>query len=379
MIYDRLCSSIKYEPGTRLSSVSNSTITSNNTIDYWIVGSEFTVPKEGLSKVILRDKIGQTIVERVFVRMGNTKELFPISIKLYEGNESRILLMRKGIGSLLYEVNDTIKNKRFLNDIIVQQILTEMSESDPVYASEAYDEICLHGYELHEQINNESDGDIDDSNRNSVKDIEKQDTELNIKSNNKFLSEWTPSYGVEDGEGNIILTPKDVIDDLIAPSLTFEYENEAYDNLTLLSAWNQTLDKCKMLNFNNNYCRYRELKQFNNLKGVAPLTNFNSTTLTLVNYIHTIPYFEFACSIDARQRTIIWYNKVSDDRLSDIVDRNFINYLVNRILYRDINKVYISKNQYDELLLEFDTVNMKVRYFIDLTVVSMLSRSLAHN
>ena len=109
------------------------------------------------------------------------------------------------------------------------------------------------------------------------------------------------------------------------------------------------------------------------------MTNFNSTTLTLANYIHTIPYFEFACSIDARQRTIIWYNKVSDDQLSDIVDRNFINYLVNRILYRDINKVYISKNQYDELLLEFDTVNMKVRYFIDLTVVSMLSRSLAHN
>ena len=163
MIYDRLSSSIKYEPGTRLSSVSNSTIVGISTVDYWILGSTFTVPKEGLSKVILRDKIGSTIIERVFVRIGNAKEVFPISIKLYESNESRILLMRKGIGSLLYELSISIKSKLFLNDIITQQILSEMSSADPVYASEAYDEICLHGYELHEQINNESVGIVDDS------------------------------------------------------------------------------------------------------------------------------------------------------------------------------------------------------------------------
>ena len=75
MIYDSLSSSIKYEPGTRLSSVSNSTIIGNDTIDYWILGSKFTVPKEGLSKVILRDKIGSTIIERVFGRIGNAKEV----------------------------------------------------------------------------------------------------------------------------------------------------------------------------------------------------------------------------------------------------------------------------------------------------------------
>lgn len=377
MIYDRLCSSIKYEPGTTLSSVSISTIVGSSTINYWNLGSKFTIPNEGLFKVILRDKIGPTIVERVFVRIGNSKEMFPISIKLYETNESRILLMRRGVSSLLYEMNDSIKNKRFLNDVIIQQILTEMSVGDPVYASEAYDEICLNGYELHEQINNESVGVVDDTNRNSVRDIEKQDTELNIEIDKSIMADWNTNYGVEDGEGNIILTPKDVLDDLIAPSLTFRYENEAYDKFTLLSAWNQTLDKCEMWNFNNN-CKYRELKQFNNLKGVVPLTNFNSASLTLANFIHAVPYFEFACLIDTKQRTITWFNKVSDNGLSDIADKDLVDYLVNQILYRDVNKIYISKNQYDEVLLEFDTVNMKARYFVDLTMVSILSRSLAH-
>ena len=280
MIYDRLSSSIKYEPGTRLSSVSNSTIVGISTVDYWILGSEFTIPKEGLSKVILRDKIGSTIIERVFGRIGNAKEVFPISIKLYESNESRILLMKNGIGSLLYELSNSIKSKVFLNDIITQQILSEMSSADPVYASEAYDEICLNGYQLHEQINNESVGIVDDSKRNSIRDMDEKDGDIHIETNKSILSEWTNGYGVEDGEGNIVLTPKDVLDDMIAPSLTTRYENEAYDKFTLLSAWNQTLDKCEMRNFNN-YCKYRELKEFNKLKGVIPLTDFNSTTYSL--------------------------------------------------------------------------------------------------
>ena len=279
MIYDRLSSSIKYEPGTRLSSISNSTIVGISTVDYWILGSEFTIPKEGLSKVILRDKIGSTIIERVFGRIGNAKEVFPISIKLYESNESRILLMKNGIGSLLYELSNSIKSKIFLNDIITQQILSEMSSADPVYASEAYDEICLNGYQLHEQINNESVGIVDDSKRNSIRDMGKKDDDIHIETNKSIMSEWADGYGVEDGEGNIILTPKDLIEDIIAPSLTTRYENEAYDKFTLLSAWNQTLDKCEMRNFNN-YCKYRELKEFNKLKGVIPLTDFNSTTLT---------------------------------------------------------------------------------------------------
>ena len=377
MIYDRLSSSIKYEPGTRLSSVSNSTIVGISTVDYWILGSEFTIPKEGLSKVILRDKIGSTIIERVFGRIGNAKEVFPISIKLYESNESRILLMKNGIGSLLYELSNSIKSKIFLNDIITQQILSEMSSADPVYASEAYDEICLNGYRLHGQINNESVGIVDDSKRNSIRDMGKKDDDIHIETNKSIMSEWADGYGVEDGEGNIILTPKDLIEDIIAPSLTTRYENEAYDKFTLLSAWNQTLDKCEMRNFNN-YCKYRELKEFNKLKGVIPLTDFNSTTLTLANYIHAIPYFEFACVINTRQRTITWFNKVSDNELADINDKDFVNCLINQILYRDVNKIYISKNQYDELLIEFDTSNVRVKYFVDLTVVSILSRSLAH-
>ena len=223
MIYDRLSSSIKYEPGTRLSSVSNSTIVGISTVDYWILGSEFTIPKEGLSKVILRDKIGSTIIERVFGRIGNAKEVFPISIKLYESNESRILLMKNGIGSLLYELSNSIKSKIFLNDIITQQILSEMSSADPVYASEAYDEICLNGYRLHGQINNESVGIVDDSKRNSIRDMDKEDDDIHIETNKSILSEWADGYGVEDGEGNIILTPKDVLDDIVAPSLTTRY------------------------------------------------------------------------------------------------------------------------------------------------------------
>ena len=377
MIYDRLSSSIKYEPGTRLSSVSNSTIVGISTVDYWILGSEFTIPKEGLSKVILRDKIGSTIIERVFGRIGNAKEVFPISIKLYESNESRILLMKNGIGSLLYELSNSIKSKIFLNDIITQQILSEMSSADPVYASEAYDEICLNGYRLHGQINNESVGIVDDSKRNSIRDMGKKDDDIHIETNKSIMSEWADGYGVEDGEGNIILTPKDLIEDIIAPSLTTRYENEAYDKFTLLSAWNQTLDKCEMSNFNND-CQSRELKEFNKLKGVIPLTDFNSTTLTLPNYIHAIPSFEFACVIDIKQRTITWFNKVSDNELADINDKDFVNCLINQILYRDVNKIYISKNQYDELLIEFDTSNVRVKYFVDLTVVSILSRSLAH-
>lgn len=377
MIYDRLSSSIKYEPGISLRSEISTTIKSSNLIDYWISGSNITIPKEGLSKVILRDKIGSTIIERVFARIGNIKEVFPISIKLYESNESKILLMRNGIGSLLCELSLSIKNKTFLNDIICHQIISEAAMCDPVYSSEAYDEMCLNGYQIHEQINNDSVGITDDSKRNSIRDIDKKDNDLCVETHNSILSEWTNGYGVEDGEGNIVLTPKDVLDDIISPSLTTRYENEAYDKFTLLSAWNQTLDKCEMRNFNN-YCKYRELKEFNKLKGVIPLTDFNSTTLTLANYIHAIPYFEFACLIDTRHRTITWFNKVSDNELTDIDDKDFVNCLINQILYRDVNKVYISKNQYDELLIEFDTSNVRVKYFVDLTVVSMLSRSLAH-
>lgn len=374
MIYDRLSSFIKYEPGTKLNSEANATITSASMIDYFILGSNFTIPKEGLSKVILRDKVGSTIVERVFVRIGRAKEVFPISIKLYEDNRSEILLMRKGISSLLYELSLSIKRKTFFNDLITQQILSEMSINDPVYASSAYDEICLHGYQLHEQLNNEA-IDINDSNRSSVEDVDKEDDILDIKTNGLILPN---GYGVEDGEGNIVITPEDMLDDIIAPSLTPEYEDAAYDEFTLLSAWNQTLDKCAMRNFNN-YRLYRELKEFNNLKGVAPLTNFNSVILTLANFIHAMPYFEFACLIDTRKRTITWFNKVSDNELSDIDDKVLVNFLINKILYKDVNRVYISKNQYDELLIEFDTSNVKIKYFIDLTVVSMMSRSLAHS
>ena len=376
MIYNVLSSPIVYDEGTLFFSATNITLNSKSSVEYWIGGSSFTFPREGMKKIILRDKIGQTTIERVFVRLGKTRELFPISIKLYENGDTRLLLMKNGIGTLLHELNDSIKNVKFLDCAMVHQALNDVSLLDPVYASEAYDEICLSGYKLSEQLNNESVG-ITDTGTDAVKDFSKKDS--NIEIDTKSIIDNNLSMCPVDNGERVLITPVHTMEDLLEPSLTDRYENNAYDTLTSLSAINQTLDKRDLNNVFGLERVYREMKQFGGIEGFNHISVFNSVSLTLANIIHSLPYFEFTCEIDMVKRILKWFNRVGEIILESKYDERILNEIIKQIPYKDVIKVFISKNQYDEVLIEFVTLNTKLKYFIDLTIVSMLSRTLVHS
>lgn len=120
---------VKYKAGTYLNSIGKKSI-SGQTVEMEIpVGAEFTVP-ENMKKVFVTEKFGNIVIDRCFMQIGNKNELFPIYIKIYDNDESPVLLMKNGIHALLNELNEKSKQTEFSKDTLFSVMLSEIYAID---------------------------------------------------------------------------------------------------------------------------------------------------------------------------------------------------------------------------------------------------------
>ena len=391
---------LKYQTSQILTSMQDGYVYSDEYMTLVHVGCSFKVP-EHWSKLTIVERFGPDLVlEHNFLSLEDTDKydpvLYPVSVKIYEGEDGRTLLFREGISGFLKDIGALPPNSqsRFVTTEIKTGLAIELAkESD--YGTED-----LMNYLV---TTNESTGAAFNINRGYVLPCMKDDEYI---SKTPFVDNSLSSHHT-----GIVADLRTSVVNLSEIALQRNHvRNHIYD-WSPISYIDETYDdepgyECLRINYGAlaRSCMYaknirlsqalsccgardvseQEYTRTTKLGDFVPLTHFVSSIMNLILWVQHSPFLEMAIKYILPKRGTPEGFSISNAVLRTSVKPDFSRipadlHRLTQTWTPDVSSFELVKVDTDELFLTINKNNgVTYKYYIDITIATVLTQELIH-
>lgn len=385
---------VAYFPDTLMDSTEKSMLTDvgrNEYFDAFTMGTQFLIPDD-LFKVLSVERIGPCIIERSFLEIAGSTRLLPISVKICGDGKADVLLTKNGISEFLAQVNgikQRIMYPSFIQDRMLQFAAFMLNKIDPYFGfDDGYAAMTSEWCDMH------NDGPLFIGRPVQVDKLHGFTAEVDqpafvgrqLSSFNAgaMLRElYSHLYGHYTNE-EYPETPYSMLMEWASPEVPDDYREIALDSLTKSSGISSDLSKTELTkSLKTSVERTRDLCSFGNIDGFYKVERMTSEILALTTFVHELPFAEFSFSYGFKQSKepgLHWESKVLYDKEMTCSDQSIVTKLeaITSSWNPKVTDIAIAKNRDDEMLLVIKEGKLAYRYFIDLTISSVLSQALTY-
>ena len=391
----------KYEPGIRLNSKQKGLIYAKTFVTEMILGAEFTVPYD-FSKLILTERFGEDLVmEHTFVMRdkdirANTK-MCPVCVKIYEGSWSRVMIFKEGIHNFISWCNSDIisMRSRFVSTEIKMDLAAYMAEEHYADNQDSLDYLvkiteapeayfgpnrCYYVGIPYNDKTHDHDlwvKKLDD--RYCPEEI----ADLDIKAITLY-DDWASKRKETSKFSNY--SSIDYMNEDFDPDIQPVTQTFNYGSLTRFCMQKSECTIGQILRRAGSIrgeTREQTFTASTKLQDFVPITTFTSELLSLCNYIHSLPFLEISFRYILPKRGIPEGFNISHVvyRTRTPAEIQLIPSCLERILMlwdASVDAITATKFETDELFLEINSEMRTYKYYIDLTVTTLLTQEIAH-
>ena len=387
---------IAYPAGTVIDSEQTRCIRSTVVQCELAVGNSFMVP-EHMEKVILTEGVGGVVLERYFLSLPTLTErcLIPIFVKVYDQDNSPILVFRQGIEHARHLLTGKLDKLSFLKDFVFQCTMSEIDCLDHTL----YDVLvsCFDAPGLNTDISNDATSLLNkggaqrtlgypwdttafiSSPVRAILEESIENTPKRVASDVHDLFLSVDLYDREDGSWMLYNAVSDYFKTIVGST----YENVAYDPLTLTCSTESEVDgKTIVRKAGSLWPRPMAVSTINR-KQCEMVTVFSSNLLQLCVWVHELPLTEFGFTYTLPLRgsleKLTWHY-AKTYKSCTILNKQEIQLQlaqITRFWNNDqFQQVGLYKTSADELLIVLSGSGGERRLYVDLTISTLVSQSL---